>query len=358
MPSMSKTPVYYKSDHAASFGGINRLANASVGGRKEAQDFLEGADAYTLFREIKRPRIFRKTIAHGTHDLYQCDLVEIQKIAKYNDGFRYLMFTIDVFSRMLFVVPIRKKTGDEIVRAFKITFKKLKQCKLLHTDRGMEFRNKTVKSFLLKRKIHLYHTYSDKKASLVERVQRTIMQRIWKYFEYARTRRLVEVLPKLVKSYNNSFHRTLGARPVDVSKRNESEFFARLYPSQPRIRKPKFKVGDTVRISKNRHVLLKKYKQSFSDEVFIVDKIKLGTPIVYYLVDRENKEPILGSFYESELQRVRISVNKVWPIEKIIRQRRTAGGKEYLVKWRGYSSSHNSWVKASDIDKSKKKAPL
>lgn len=345
--------MYYKGDHPASFGGLNRLARFSDGGRKEAQDFLEGSDAYTLYREIKRPRIFRKTIAHGMHDLYQSDLVEIQKIAKYNDGFRYLMFTIDVFSRKLAVVPIRKKTGDEIVRAFKVTFKRLKQCKLLHTDRGREFWNKTVQAFLLKKKIRLYHTYSDKKASLVERVQRTLMQRIWKYFEYARTRRLVEVLPKLVNAYNKSFHRTLGARPIDVNERNESEFFARLYPSGFETKKPKFRIGDTVRISMNRHALLKKYKQSFSDEVFLIERIKLGNPTVYYLVNREDKEPVLGSFYESELQRIRITSNKVWPIEAIIRQRRTVGGKEYLVKWRGYPSSHNSWIKAIDIEKSK-----
>ena len=275
--------------------------------------------------------------------------MEIQKIAKYNDGKRYILIVIDTFSRFLTVVPIARKTGEEVVRALKIVFRRMKKSKFLCTDRGREFYGRLVRSFLEKKGIRLYSVNSKQKASIVERVQRTIMSRVYKYFEYARTKRLIEILPKIVKSYNFSHHRTLGARPVDVTPENQTEFFFHLFPDPGPVKRPRFQVGDHVRISKDRHVLLKKYKQSFTDEVFIVDRIRLGVPNTYHLVDMVRKEPVLGSFYEAELQRVSLSADKTWIIEKIIRRRR-APHLQYFVKWRGYDSSHNSWVNASDFE--------
>lgn len=321
--------VYYEASHPASFGGINRLARHT--GRRTAEKFLEGSDAYTLFRETKRPRVYRKTLSLGLRDVYQADLVEIQKIAKYNDGKRYILFVIDTFSRFLTVVPIARKTGEEVVRALKIVFRKMGKSRRLCTDRGREFYGRLVLSFLEKNDIKLYSVNSKQKASIVERVQRTIMSRVYKYFEYARTKRLIEILPEIVESYNFSHHRTLNARPVDVTPQNQTEFFFHLFPDPGRVKIPKFRLGEHVRISKDRHVLVKKYKQSFTDEVFIVDRIRLGVPNTYHLVDMVRKEPVLGSFYEAELQRVSLAENKTWIVEKILRRRR-APHPQYLVK--------------------------
>lgn len=102
--------------------------------------------------------------------------MEIQKIAKYNDGKRYILFVTDTFSRFLSTVPIARRTGEEVVRALKIVFRRMKKSRLLCTDHGREFCGKLVVSYLNKKGVKLYSVFSKQKAFIVERVQKNIME--------------------------------------------------------------------------------------------------------------------------------------------------------------------------------------
>lgn len=303
---------------------------------------LESTDVYTLFRETRRPRVFRKTIAYGLGQIYQCDLLTVDRLARYNNGYRYILCVIDIFSRRLAAVPIRRKTSGEIIKAFKVVFKQLGPPKrAIHSDRGREFVNREFKSFLAKRGIYLYHTNSIYKAAICERVQKTIIARLWRYMEYRRSPKWVDILPAVVTSYNASFHRTLQATPNSVNKQNESLFFRKLYPRMP-IQRPRFAVGDKVRISLTKSVLTKGYKRTFTDEVFTVSSIRLGYPTVYY-VRSSDDEPITGSFYAGELQCVSIQPDHAWVVESVLRRSR---GK-LLVLFRGHSTP--MWISESDL---------
>lgn len=215
--------AYFDPEHPGSFGGVRRLAKA-IGERPgKVAKFLETSDTYTLHRDVKRPRQYRKTIVSGPRDIMQADLKDVQSLKKYNNGYRYLFFCIDAFSRLLSVVPIYNKRPAEIIRAFKKAFKALGTPRLIHTDRGREFTSKAVLDFLLKTKIKIYHTNSEMKAAIVERCQRTLMSRLYRLFTYQGHKRYVNVIAKLVNSYNASGHSSLGnIAPRDVNEKTRN----------------------------------------------------------------------------------------------------------------------------------------
>uniref|UniRef100_A0A672IF46 Integrase catalytic domain-containing protein n=1 Tax=Salarias fasciatus TaxID=181472 RepID=A0A672IF46_SALFA len=306
--------LYYKPSHPGSFGGVERLHKAvqDETGKKvrveDVKDFLSSQDTYTLHKPARvhfpRNRVF------VTRPLkqFQADLCDMRALADENDGYSYLLTVIDVFSKLAYVRALRKKTAAEVVSAFESVFRESKTPEKLQTDAGREFFNKSFKILMRKHNIVHFATASDLKACVVERFNRTLKTRMWRYFTAKNTRRYVEVLPDLVKSYNNTYHSSIKMRPVDVTKENTRRVFHNLYGTPTPRDKSKqklkvgFKVGDVVRISKLRGVFDKKYEQSFTDEVFTVSECIPRTPMVFKLKDFDG-EVIEGSFYEQELQK-------------------------------------------------------
>ena len=167
---------------------------------------------------------------------------------------------------------------------------------------------------------------------------------MWKYFTDKNTNTYLDILPDLVKKYNNTKHSSIKMTPVEASKKeNELTVWRNLYPDRhERIEKnPKFSVGDRVRISKKKAVFEKGYTTRWTEEIFTITKIQHTSPITYKIADL-NGEEIKGSFYEPELQKTR---QQVFRIEKIIEK----GKNKSLVKWKGYSDKFNSWVDNKDI---------
>ena len=107
--------------------------------------------------------------------------------------------------------------------------------------------------------------------------------------------------------------------------------------------KPKYNLGDYVRIAKKKGTFEKGYTPRWTEEVFKVVEILNTTPVTYKLKDL-NDEEIKGSFYEQELQK---SKQQVYRIEKVLQKK----GKKILVKWKGYPDSFNSWIDADSVEK-------
>ena len=169
---------------------------------------------------------------------------------------------------------------------------------------------------------------------------------MWKQFTVQGNTQYLDMLPKLVKEYNNTKHSSIKMTPIEASKkRNEGTVYFNLYGDMGQVTsKPKFKVGDKIRISKyKRNVFDKGYTPNWTEKLFIRDKIQYTNPITYKLKDLRG-EDIQGSFYEPELLKAR---QDVFRIDKVIR--RDYKKKQALVKWKGYSDDLNSWISFKDL---------
>ena len=154
----------------------------------------------------------------------------------------------------------------------------------------------------------------------------------------------IKDLNKLVKEYNNSYHRTIKMKPIDASKKSNENFVRKNYNFESTVKKPKFKIGDRVRISLLKNTFEKGYTSNWSEQIYLIDDIKSSNVHYYYLKDL-NGNKIDGMFYEQELLKTNMTENDLYIIEKIIKK----FGNKYLVKWRGYDDTFNSYVNENDI---------
>ena len=145
----------------------------------------------------------------------------------------------------------------------------------------------------------------------------------------------IDKLNEIVGEYNNTYHRTIKMKPVDVK---DDTYFD--FKKEVNDKDPKFKVGDHLRISKYKNVFPKRYTPNWSEEVFVVSKMKNTVPWTYVINDL-NGEEITGTFYEKELQKTN---QKEFTIERVIKRK----GDKLCVKWKGYYNSFNSWIDKKD----------
>ena len=350
--------VYYNPKRPGSFGGVENLyRDVKQEGtfklsRKKISDWLMSQDTYTLHKPARRNFKRNRVIVGGIDEQWQTDLADMQSLKQYNDGYRYLLVCIDVFSKYAWIVPIKSKTGPALVEAFKVILSSGRKPHKIMTDQGTEFFNKSFQTLLKNEGIELFNTFNETKASIVERVIRTFKTKMWRYFTAKKTMRYLDMLPDLVYSYNYSEHRSIGRPPALVNSENEDEVFRTLYHNvldnvQPV--KYKFKIGDQVRISKIKRKFEKGYLPNYSKEIFTVSKKVPRNPPVYKLKDYDGEE-LKGTFYDKELQKV-IKHDDMYEVEKILKKRGKGKNVQYLVKWSGYPDKFNSWVSASEINK-------
>ena len=342
--------VYYDPSHPAGFGGINALYRAAKkDDRKDInlvkiKSWLQKQDTYTLHRQAPRHFKRNRVYARSIDELWQMDLCDMQSLSRYNKGFKYLLTCIDVLSKKAWAVPLKDKTGKSLVQAFQIILKDGRKPEKIQTDQGTEFTNKLFTQYLESQGIHFYTTSNEVKASVVERFNRTLKGRMYKYFTHKNTLKYVDVLDELLRSYNGAFHRSIGTAPSTVNKENARRVWLTLYGKSERSNfRFKYNVGDQVRISKSKLKFEKSYLPNYSEEIFTIIKRHARDPPVYTLEDYGG-EKIRGTFYEAELQKVSKGPDALYRVEKVIRRRRRGGKTEYFVKWKGYASKYNSWV--------------
>lgn len=302
-----------------------------------------------LHRNVRKNFPRRSYVMRGINDTFQADLIEMQPWANQNRGYRYILMVIDVFSKQAWAKQLKNKTGVEVTQAMATIFKTNPQNipVNMHTDQGKEFYNTHFQRLMHTHGINHYSTYSTLKASIVERLNRTIMNRLWRVFNLQGSHKWLNNLQPIMDSYNSTKHRTIQMRPIDVNKQNEADLLRTVYRKNQTLnvyakKTNKFKVDDHVRVSKYKSLFEKGYTPNWSTEIFKVVKISPTEPITYRLADMDG-ERIKGCFYEQELQKTQIT--DVYLVEKIIRRK----GNKVLVKWLGFDDTHSSWINADDV---------
>ena len=303
--------------------------------------------ANELHKPVRYKFLKRFVFVRNVDDVWGADLVDMQKMAKKNSGYQYILMIIDVFSKYGWAVPLKTKSGPEVSQALRQILQKNK-CKKLWVDSGREFYNKNVYKLLKENDIEMYSTNNDEKCSVVERWNRTIKTQLWRYFSANGTQKYIDILQPLIDKYNATKHRSIGMTPLEARKpSNHPQVFKNLYFKKEQVRriKPRYAVGDKVRITVKKNQFEKGFTINWSDKIYTITHVLKTLPPTYKI--RDEKEDIEGSFYQQELQK---TSENTFRIEKVLRRmRKPDGTKLARVKWIGYDSSYNSWIPESDI---------
>ena len=204
----------YSKNSSAVYGGVKNLKEASGLPIKKVSVFLQKTAAHTKYGPIRQKFKRLKVIAYDINEIWSADLAYVDKLAKYNNGVKYLLVAVDVLSRLVRVEPLKSKDAAETKRAFKRMIKK-KRPRKLWTDKGTEFRG-VFKAFCDKEGIQFYHTQSETKSAFAERNIRSLKNMIYKHLEYKWTWKYVDRLDDFVKIINSRVNRVTKLPPNKV----------------------------------------------------------------------------------------------------------------------------------------------
>ena len=234
-------------------------------------NFFFSTLAEELHKPVRRKFKRRRVLVNGIDKIWAADLADMTAFSKFNQGFRYLLLVIDIFSKYGWIIPLKNKEGKTVASALKTIFKERKPEKMW-VDKGKEFYNRDVRGL-----IELYSTENEEKSSVVERWIRTMKEKMWKYFTDTNTNVYIDILPDLVKDYNHTKHSSIKMTPVEPSEKEiELTVCRNLYPNRLHILdiNPKFSVSDIVRISKKK-ALFEKKSTTWTEEIFTIKKLNV-----------------------------------------------------------------------------------
>ena len=280
-----------------------------------------------IIRKLKK----RKVYSTFKDNIWGADLADMQLISIFNEGFRFLLCVIDIFSKYAWVVSLKDKKGVSIANAFQGILKDSnRKPNKIWVDKGSEFYNNSFKKWLQDNDIVMYSTHNEGKSVAAERFIRTLKNKIYKHMTSISKNVYIDRLYDIVNEYNNIYHRTIKIKPIDVKDNTYINIRKKVNDKDP-----KFKVGDHVRISNYQIIFAKGYTPNWSEEIFVIKGIKNTVPWTYVIND------LNGTFYEKELQ---MTNQQEFKIEKVIKKK----GNKLYVKWKG-CNSFNSWINKKDL---------
>ena len=271
-------------------------------------DFLRKHDVHGVYRRIvkkKFPR--RKVIARFPFDVFMADLIEYPQYKHVNNGYCFILIMIDCFTKMLYAAPMKKKNKEWTSEAFESIFKNFDEYPVnLVTDGGLEFFNSAVQKVFDTYGINHYKTPTRTKwkASVAERVIRTLKSRLEKYFKVSGKRRWIDTLDQFVLNYNSVPHSSHGLAPQDVSSENREYVYKKLYPLRNLTIACKLKVGDKVRKIREKSDFEKGYTEKWSEEIYTITEQRQSQAVCWYKISNLKGETIPGIFYYYQLNLV------------------------------------------------------
>ena len=362
--------IYYDPKNPAAYVGpiklhqIVKKEGKFIIGLHKIKQWLQDQDAYSLQRPLRRKFRRNRVVADGIDAQWDIDLADVSNVEIYNDGIKFLFILIDIFTRYLWVIPIKEKKHQVIIEGFKHVFAQGRKPKWIRSDKGSEFNNRWVKGYLKKEGVGYSVTHNETKANYAERVIRTLKVMIYRYFTHKQTYKYQDILQDLVNNYNHQPHRSLnGKAPTEINTTNEALMWKEQYVDslKPKIiikkekkslksgKRYKFKVGDYVRLSHMKHTFQRDYQEKWTEEIFIVSQRKYRSGIPVYKVTDYAKDPIDGTFYQSELQKVNKDKDTLWRVDKVMRKRTRRGKEEWYVSFVGWPKKFNMWLPKENV---------
>ena len=240
-----------------------------------------------------------RAFARFRNEIWCMDLAYVDKLAKENNGVKYLLVRQDLFYRTVNAKGMKAKDSQETVKAFSSMITKKNQPKKIWVDKGTEFAG-AFKRFCAAEGIQNYSTMSETKAAFAERTIRSLKNILYRYMEDFGYK-YIHKLPQFITTLNSRRNSSIDMRPNTVK---NCDFMSILYNKHLReFKNPTFRVGDRVQVSKYDLPFRKRYKPQFTREVFEIVAIAARKPPTYTIKD-EQGEVLQGKLYRKELIKV------------------------------------------------------
>ena len=321
--------------------------------RKTIDEAFKHNDIYSKFKQHKKPRHHNPVYVHRKRQLFQADTV------KFNDplmleatGIPNLIVIIDGFTKMVWLYPLARATGAAVAGVLEDLFNKETPPEQFQTDAGKEFDNAPVRRVLKKYNVQQVWAQGLPKACFAERFNLTIQVLIMKRCRKLNTNNWTSdrVLGHSRRRYLTREHGTISPfSPVQAEQPHNQQAVREIHQeryneAEEHRKKPKFQVGDTVRISANRGAFARGYHTYFTEEVWRVAEVMDNLPQPRYTVEDMRGEKLRRvTLNENELVAYTPPANNAYRVEKILRERRRKGKKEFLVRWLHYGPEFDSW---------------
>ena len=221
----------------------------------------------------------------------------MQLISKFSKGIRFLLCVVDIFSKYAWVIPLKDKKGVTTVDGFQeILDDSKRKPNKIRVDKGSKFYNRSMISLFQDNNIEMYSTHNEGKSVVAERFIKTLQDKIYKHMTSILKNVYLDNLDNIVNKNNNTYHRAIKMKPVDI---RDNIFIS--FNKEVNDKDPKFKISDYVRISKYKNIFAKEYNPNWSEEAFVIKKVENTVPWTYVISDL-NSVKIIGTFCEKELK--------------------------------------------------------
>ncbi len=247
--------------------------------RNMVQSFLDTQPSYQLTKQITKKHKYSTIKSNGVRNNFQIDIMYLPDPST-TGGYKYLLTCMDVYSRYVFVQALRTKTGEEVFDKLRFMFQQSGLPKNINFDLGSEFIDRRMINYCDEKGIEIWYSSpnQDNKNSIIERFHRTLRNLILKY-KMASSKPYIHILPKLIKNYNTSFHKTIQDTPINIwnGKSKNNQPIKRIYYD--------FQVGDKVRRINDRNLFDKRSStNTYTKKIFTITRIDGRS---YFLDDQQ-----------------------------------------------------------------------
>lgn len=346
--------IYYSTKSDGYLASLSYLKNNFKQFKRFWPKFLFSQDTYTSTRQVVRKFNRRKYIVSQINKSFQADVMFLdcildKKVSSYNDNVTALLVIVDMLSKFTYVYTLKNKNANSVASKLKSFLVKMGKTgsyvKDIMTDMGSEFYNKTVEELFKTFNVNHYSSLNyDIKAGVAERKIRQIRSKIMRYITSSEQLNYVDKLDDIVQSINDTKNRTTGLAPSEITEWHTPYLFNILHRENTKFpQKSKYSLNQLVKITRPYKTFEKESNNyKFASEIFSISKIQKNPPYTYILEDLD-KNPILGSFYDKELQPVTISTKK-HPF-KIIKSE----GNNIFIHFTSYPKTLDRWVHRKSI---------
>ena len=298
---------YESNKQIGSFLGVNAFVKNDVYKNQQVVErALRSLDSYTKFKPARKNFKRQRVIVRYAYELFAADLLDYQKYKHSNRGYAWIAVFYDAFTKMIYCRPLKTKSAIHVSEALEDVFRD-KSPDLLLVDMGKEWFNGKCQSIMKEKGIKMFATKSPTKSFYAENCIRRLKRIFERIFYITKRKTWLFYLDDVVFNLNRTYSQPIKMTPVEASKpENQAQVFYNLYKNLKRDNNVQFKVFDKVRLSNSRfhNIFSKKYKQSFSDEIYTIIKVNVTPSVPTFLIQDQSGVDIDGQFYQEELQKV------------------------------------------------------